>query len=208
MEKNNKIPIILIVVIAIVAAVGISSFAFSDDASVNVELDGENVTVDVLAFPSTNALSMRNEMTSYLLNEMNDIDAIYTTIDSELIEIAKDNGFENIDININSQFGENQIPMIITVDGTSMVPTLKNGENVIIVKTKNFKVGDIVVAKDPEYGLLIKRIGKINGDKVFLSADNNDTETIIENGVPMQVVSIEKWTTASNIVGVAKIFDI
>jgi signal peptidase I len=151
---------------------------------------------------------MENEILDYCLKEMNNVDSNATTFKNGIAKIAEKYGFTNIDVTINSQFGKDNIPMIVNVQGTSMYPTLKDGEDVIIEKTNDIKVGDIVVAKDPQYGLLIKRVGNISGDQIFLSADNNDTVTIYENGRYYQMIAVEKWTNASNIVGVARIFDI
>ncbi|MDR2967479.1 MAG: S24/S26 family peptidase [Methanobacteriaceae archaeon] len=152
--------------------------------------------------------SMENEIIEYSINEMNNVDSNISSLRYGVTKIAEKYGFTNINVEISSQFGEDKLPMIVIVDGTSMVPTLQNGEVVIIEKTQNINVGDIVVAKDPEYGLLIKRVGNITGEKVFLSADNNDTVSIFENGTYYQLIAVEKWTNASNIVGIAKIFNI
>jgi len=151
---------------------------------------------------------MEDEILEYTAYEMNNVDSNVTTLKSGISEIARKYGFNNIIIDIESQFGKDELPMVVVVDGTSMLPTLQNGEKVIILKTKNVQIGNIVVAKDPEYKLLIKRVGKISGDKVFLSADNNNTETFFDNGIYYNVIAVEKWTNASNIVGVAKIFNI
>ena len=43
--------------------------------------------------------------------------------------------------------------MPATVKGTSMVPTLTDGQNIVVLKTTDFKVGDIVVAHHPDYNL-------------------------------------------------------
>lgn len=209
-EKNRKIiGIWTIFVILIVGAILTVSYSFSNDILLDVKLDGENVTVGSLAIPfGKNIGSMENEITDYSLKEMNNVNTNISTFKSGITKIAEKYGFTNINVDVTSQFGKDKLPMIVIVDGTSMVPTLGDGEEVIIEKTKNIKVGDIVVAKDPEYGLLIKRVGTISGNRIFLSADNNNTVNIFENGVHYQMKAVEKWTNVSNIVGVAKIFDI
>lgn len=195
--------------ILLVGTLGSVIHLFSNDISINIRLDGENVTVTSLAIPfGKDMAAMENEILEYSINEMNNINSNITTFNSGITKIAEKYGFTNINVDITSQFGKNQLPMIVIVDGTSMVPTLQNGEKVIIKKTKDFKVGDIVVAKDPEYGLLIKRVGKITGKKVFLSSDNNDTTSFFQNGIQYRMEAVEKWTNKSNIVGVAKIFNV
>ena len=209
-ERNNKIPILITLAILFVAGVlGTAAYSLSNDIVISLQLDGENVTVSSLAIPfGKNIREMEDEILDYTTYEMNSVDSNITTLKSGISEIARQHGFNNIIVDIESQFGKDELPMIVVVDGTSMFPTLENGEKVIILKTKNIQVGDIVVAKDPEYKLLIKRVGKISGDKVFLSADNNNTETFFHGGTYYQLISVEKWTNASNIVGVAKIFNV
>ena len=151
---------------------------------------------------------MENEILNYSMKEMNSVNSNTSTFKHGISKITEKYGFTNTNIHINSQFGKDQLPLLVIVNGTSMFPTLQDGEEVIVHKTKNIKVGDIVVAKDPEYGLLIKRVGIISGNQVFLSADNKEIITLFENGTHYQIKSVEKWTNASNIVGVAKIFNI
>ena len=151
---------------------------------------------------------MKLEMADYTFKQMNNIDSNATTLKEGITQIAKKYGFQDISVNVYSQFGEDQMPMKVVVDGISMVPTLKNGEQVIIQKTDNPKIGDIVVVRDPEEILLIKRLEKINGTQIFLSSDNNDTIYMNINGTVVSMVAIEKWTNASNVVGVAKIFNV
>jgi len=151
---------------------------------------------------------MQIDLENYTFNQMNNIDSNASTLRAGITEIAKNYGFKDVEVNINSQFGEDQMPMEVIVDGISMVPTLQNGEHVIIQKTKNPKIGDIIVVKDSEEILLIKRLGNISGDKIFLSSDNNDTVHTIINGTYVDMIAVEKWTNASNIVGVAKIFNV
>ena len=193
----------------ITAGAIVVSFAFSDTVTVNVELDGENVTVSPIAFTiGKDVWAMDSEMENYIYKEMNNQDSDMNTLKTGLTEIAKKYGFKDITINVHSQFGENTMPMVVYVDGVSMVPTLQDGEKVIIEKTKNPKIGDIIVVKDPDKNLLIKRLGNISGDQIFLSSDNNDTIITVVNGSPVEMIALEKWTDASNIVGVARIFNV
>ena len=185
------------------------SFTFSDTVTINVELDGENVTVSPIALPFGKDMGAMNlEMENYTFNQMNNVNSNVTTLKSGLDEIAKKYGFKDITINVHSQFGDNRMPMLVIVDGVSMVPTLQDGEKIIIEKTKNPKIGDIIVVKDPENTLLIKRLGNISGNQIFLSSDNNDTVVMNINGAFVEMKALEKWTNASNIVGVARIFNV
>jgi phage repressor protein C with HTH and peptisase S24 domain len=62
------------------------------------------------------------------------------------------------------------------VVGDSMNPTLKNGQLVLIFKTRNFKVGDIVMAF-MDRREVVKRITKQADGKVFLEGDNKQKST-------------------------------
>lgn len=60
-------------------------------------------------------------------------------------------------------------------EGTSMNPTLKNGEVVLVDREAEIEVGDIVVAKHPikQNSEIIKRIERINErEHYFLVGDN------------------------------------
>ena len=56
------------------------------------------------------------------------------------------------------------------VTGDSMSPTLSDGQIVIFHQIKNFKVGQIATAFVDKK--VIKRIIKIDGDKIFLGVDD------------------------------------
>ena len=84
----------------------------------------------------------------------------------------------NANVKIVSQYGTDNLPLFVTVNGTSMVPTLKNGQNIIVLKTNNLNVGDIVVAVHPTYGLIVKRLSIIEVNQVYLTSDNKRVEII------------------------------
>ena len=105
--------------------------------------------------------------------------------------------------------------MPASVKGTSMVPTLQDGQSIILLKTTDLKVGEIVVARHPTYGLIVKRLAAINGSQVYLKSDNRQievigTQTVVENG-RSEVLTIEKtpldtWLPKENVVGVVKVY--
>lgn len=118
-------------------------------------------------------------------------------------------------VTIVSQFGTDQLPFPATVDGTSMIPTLHNGQDIVAVKTKNIKVGDIVISEHPSYGLIVKRVAKVSGSKVYLKSDNREVTTYqtqqdMGNGT-YEVVTVTKspldtWVSRSSIIGVVKVY--
>ncbi len=83
-----------------------------------------------------------------------------------------------------------------------MYPTLNDGQTVIVEKTKNIKVGNMVVANSSEYGVIIKRVSDIKGDKVYLTSDNTNVENEYRNGVLYQTKGITTWVNTNDIYGV------
>lgn len=64
-----------------------------------------------------------------------------------------------------------------TISGNSMHPTLKEGQDVLSINWfLNPKVGDIIVIKKNGKEL-VKRIEKIEGEKVFVIGDNSSEST-------------------------------
>jgi len=210
MEGNNKfIYIIIGLIFLIVAGVATAGFLFSDNVTVNAEMNGLNASIELIAFPfGGNSGEMKSEMEIYLFRQMNNVSSNAGSIKEGLENIAKEHGYKDITVNIRSQFGENAIPMKVRVEGISMFPTLKNGELVIIEKDTNAKVVDIIVARDPEYGLLIKRLGAVRGNQIFLASDNKGIINTVVNGTPVTMMAVEKWTDASNIIGIAREFNV
>jgi signal peptidase I len=157
---------------------------------------------------------MVNEMKNKAMNDVQDDASTVDSINSDMQSIARNYNY-TIQVKLVSQYGENQLPMPATVSGTSMVPTLKDGQSIIVLKTSDFKVGDLVVARHPTYDLIVKRVASIKGDQVFLKSDNRrieivGTQTQVINGVTEQV-TIEKtpldtWLPKANVVGVVKVY--
>ena len=61
------------------------------------------------------------------------------------------------------------------VSGSSMEPTLRTDDIVVVLKKKNISVNDIVVVEDSEYGFLIKRLEKFEKNGIKLSSDNKNS---------------------------------
>ena len=117
----------------------------------------------------------------------------------------------NANVKVVSQYGTDELPLFVTVNGTSMVPTLKNGQGIIVLKTKNLNVGDIVVAIHPTYGLIVKRLSMTELNQVYLTSDNKKVETItsittLPNGttktIEEQKSSLNTWLPRNNVIGV------
>ena len=101
------------------------------------------------------------------------------SIKSDVRNIASKYDY-NANVKIVSQYGTDDLPLFVTVNGTSMVPTLKNGQDIIVLKTNNLNVGDIVVAVHPTYGLIVKRLSRIEVNQVYLTSDNKKLKLLIK----------------------------
>ena len=146
-----------------------------------------------------------------------DVESSNSTVDSiksDVKNIASKFNY-NANVRISSQFGTDELPMPATVNGTSMVPTLQDGQEIIVLKTNNLKVGDIVVAEHPTYGLIVKRLSIIDVNQVYLTSDNKNVEiynntTTLPNGT-VETVTVKKtplntWIPTNNVIGVVKVY--
>lgn len=158
--------------------------------------------------------TMVSEMKQKALADVEDESSSIESIQADMQNIAKSYNY-TVQVKIVSQYGENQLPMPATVKGTSMVPTLKDGQQIVVLKTKDIKVGDLVVSRHPDYKLIVKRVAAIQGDQVYLRSDNRQVEYLGNqvqniNGVE-RVVTIERrpldtWVPKSYIIGVVKVY--
>ena len=132
------------------------------------------------------------------------------SVKSDVKNIASKYNY-NANVKVVSQYGTDKLPLFVTVNGTSMVPTLKNGQGIIVLKTNNLNVGDIVVAIHPTYGLIVKRLSKTEINQVYLTSDNKKVETItskttLPNGtvktVKEEKSSLNTWLPRNNVIGV------
>lgn len=85
-----------------------------------------------------------------------------------------------------------------------MEPTLHNGDTLMINRTRNIQAGEIVVCNDTEYGLIVKRVGQVNGNNVYLQSDNKSRELVFNNNGVYVEEGLHKWVTIDRIIGVVK----
>lgn len=192
----------IIIAILIISMVVITFLSNSNHVSVQVYYDGQNISVKTNTFPNIfhEDNQLKNEIQTYTLREVNELNSTTSSLEDGITDIIHKNGYEVMDIKISSQYGNNQLVMPINVDGTSMEGTLSNGSTVVILKSKNFHVGDIVVANHPSYGPIIKRVSKVNQDIVYLRSDNRNVTYI--NGIPYK--GVDTWVSKEMIWGIYK----
>ncbi len=200
--------------IAVIVVVTIFSTTFERyDANIFIYTNGSitDVTTQGTVYKPISP-SMMNDIENKVSSDVYLDSSTNESIKSD-VKIILSNYNYTARIKIVSQFGTDQIPMIATVTGTSMVPTLQDGQEIVVLKTKDFKVGDIVVAEHPSYGLVVKRVSVIEANQVYLTSDNKNvevlnTETQITNGsnktITLEKKSLNIWLPSGNIIGVVK----
>jgi nickel-type superoxide dismutase maturation protease len=70
-------------------------------------------------------------------------------------------------------------PRRVAVEGSSMEPTLTNGDRLVVVRRLVPRVGDIVAVGDPRRPgrLLVKRVVSIDGTAIVIEGDNARSST-------------------------------
>ena len=194
----KKIILVLIMLIIIVCGF---IFLFNTN-SVDVYIDGDEVTVESHTFSDIDTTSLNTKICDLTLNIMNDTTSNITTLKDNITNICSEYGLDDVTINIDSIIGSDQIPVKVYVDGTSMFPTLKDGQSVIFNKTHDIHVGDIVVAESSKYGGIIKRVGEIDENSIYLVSDNKEVSYEHINGAIYEVKGITTWVDISDIKGV------
>ncbi|HTX61249.1 MAG TPA: S24/S26 family peptidase [Methanobacterium sp.] len=200
MKLRNILFIALFILLVAVS----TSFILSEQSH-NLEIVVKTNGTDVQIQPTSNLFftyippSMKNEMEQQAINDVYDDKTTVDSLKSDMKNIAEKYNY-TVTVKVESQFGTDQLPMPATVKGTSMLPTLHEGQDLIVLKTSDFKVGDIVVARHPQYGLIVKRVAQINGDQVYLMSDNR--QVIVEGNMISK--GLDTWLPISDVVGVVK----
>lgn len=196
MAKKYILALLIIIIIVL------AFFMINNNNTVNVYIDGENVSAETHSLSDTDLKEFNSKVCDLTVNVMNNTTANVSTLRNDIECLCEDYGLKNPKISIDSSIGADQIPVIITVDGISMLPTLVDGQQVLLNKTHDIHVGDIVVAESDEYGGIIKRVDEIKGDSVHLISDNNSTSYEYIDGVLYEIEGIETWVDISDINGV------
>ena len=199
MNKKSLLAICIVVILVLFAGY----FLFIGE-SVNVYMDGENVTSQIIVSPfagvDTNELN--KEICDYTFQTMNSTTGDAKSLKQGILRICLDHGLDSVKVNLDSSVGENEIPVLFHVHGSSMYPTLNDGQVVIVKKTKDIQVNNIVVANSTEYGNIIKRVSDIKGDQVYLTSDNKDVKSEYRNGTLYETKGITAWVSVNDIYGV------
>ncbi|MBI5681116.1 MAG: S24/S26 family peptidase [Methanobacterium sp.] len=215
--KSKSGLIIGILIIGVIAASVFYSTYEANSLGVNIKTNGtiDTTTVSFTSSPfNSPSAQMEGEVKNKILEDIDNYNSTVDSIKSDINTIARKYNYTT-KVTLESQFGADQLSMPASVSGTSMVPTLQDGQNIMVLKTKDFKVDDIVVAYHPQYNLIVKRLKKIEGDRVYLMSDNRKVETYttqknLGNGV-VEIDTIKKtpldtWLPKQNVIGVVKVY--
>lgn len=194
----------LALIIAAIILLSIGGYFLFFGESVTVYTDGENVTVTsvVSPFSGVDTNKLNEEICQYTYDEMNSTDGDVTSLIQGIRRICLSYGLDNVNVKFDSSLGENKIPIVYHIKGNSMSPTLEDGQTVVVEKTKDIQVNNIVVAYTPEYGVIIKRVSQIKGDKVYLVSDNKEITYEDINGTTYRTQGISVWVDIDDIYGV------
>ncbi len=196
MAKKYILALIILVLVAFFA------FNYLGNDTVDIYIDGENISVTTHTLSGIDTDSLNREICNYTLDVMNDTTTDFSSYKNGIYGICSHYGLDSVRVNIDSSIGKNQIPIIVTVDGTSMIPTLQDGQKVLVNKSHEVNVGDIVVAESDEYGGIIKRVDNIDGDNIHLVSDNKDISYEYINGDLYEIKGISTWVDITDINGV------
>jgi phage repressor protein C with HTH and peptisase S24 domain len=188
----------------------------SHQVDITLKTNGTGVTIQAKAVPADIQVptKMITEMKNKAYNDIKSDASTSGSLKVDIQNIAKKYNF-TANVTLISQFGTDKLPFLALVSGTSMVPTLKDGQEVIALKTSNFNVGDIVISRHPTYGLIVKRVATIENGKVFLKSDNRKIVNYIkEKTLPDGVIEIsnitktplDTWRPLKDVIGVVKIY--
>ena len=87
-----------------------------------------------------------------------------------------------------------------------MEPTLQDGQTILVNKTKDIEINDIVVANSSQYGNIVKRVDNIEGNNIHLVSDNKEVDYNIINGMIYESRGITTWVDLSDIYGVVEAY--
>lgn len=170
--------------------------------SVDVFTDGENVSVMVNSYSDVDTDALENDIINFTFDVMDNPDKGLYDLKEGIVSICSDYGLEDVELNYNSTLGEDSLPLYSHTEGISMLPTVQDGQCILINKTHDIHVGDLVTANSSEYGPICKRVADIDGDSVYLVSDNKKTYYEYHDDYVTEYKGITTWVDISDIDGV------
>lgn len=175
-------------------------FIYGD--TVDIYFDGQGTSVSN-NFDSDISYNLSYEISEFVSNNLNNSTMDVDEMKDGVQKICKKYGSDNCTVNIDSIIGKDQIPIIVWAQGASMLPTIQDGQYVLVNKTQDIHVGDIVSVNSKEYGGIMKRVDKIEGDNVYLVSDNKNVYYQVVGDEVYELKGLCTWVDISEIEGVA-----
>ena len=69
------------------------------------------------------------------------------------------------------------------VKGISMLPSFKDDDHVLSIKTKKLKVNDVIILKTKEHGEVLKRVSGIFSKGIRVKSDNKQYPSELTNDI-------------------------
>ena len=154
-------------------------------------------------FDSNISYKLSHEIADFVSENMNNSTMDLDEMKEGVQDICKKYGSDHTTVNVDSFIGKDQIPIIVWAQGASMLPTIQDGQFVLVNKTQDIHVGDIVSVNSKEYGGIMKRVDKIKGDKVYVVSDNKNVYYQEIDGELYEFKGLCTWVDLSEIEGVA-----
>lgn len=170
--------------------------------TVDIYFDGQGTTVSN-NFDSDISYNLSYEVSEFVSSNLNNSTMDVEEMKEGVQDICKKYGSDDCTVNIDSIIGEDQIPIIVWAQGASMLPTIQDGQYVLVNKTHDIHVGDIVSVNSKEYGGIMKRVDKIEGDNVYVVSDNKNVYYQVVGDEVYELKGLCTWVDISEIEGVA-----
>lgn len=203
MGKFSKSFVLTLFILLIVAIAGYAAFSELTGPVADVYIENNTVTTSVNSV-FVNADPLEEAICNYVLEELDDYGSDVDSVKQGIKNLGSYYGIDNLRVNLNSELGHDRLSTVFNVEGTSMVPTLQDGQDIIVEKTKDIHVNDIVVANSPQYGVIVKRVSQIDNGEVYLTSDNKKVSYEEINGILYETKGITTWVDISDIYGIVR----
>lgn len=204
--NNKKLLLIGLFFILLIAIPSIKALSPLD---IYLTVDKDSISMSDSSIPILN--SDTGQLTSEIMNYTASAVVNPDISNGEYLEhvrnICAKYGYDDVNIHIDSILDDNSLPLFSNVVGTSMEPTLHSGDVIVVNRTQDIQVGDIVTCNDTEFGLIVKRVGDIDGDWIYLESDNKTRTYKLTMGGVVREEGLHKWVTRDRIEGIV-VFDL
>ena len=199
--NNKKLLLIGLFFILLIAIPSIKALSPLD---IYLTVDKDSISMSDSSIPILNSDTgqLTSEIMNYTASAVVNPDISNEEYLEQVRNICARYGYDDVNIHIDSVLNDNSLPLFSNVVGTSMMPTLHSGDVIVVNRTQDVQVGDIVTCNDTEFGLIVKRVGDIDGDWVYLESDNKTRTYKLTVGGVVREEGLHKWVTRDRIEGI------